>query len=170
MKEETYKRSKENWVFIKKADKEEQIAFGYASIQNRGFYKCIHCGTKRMIGEKNFQTQLSICDCILKKKEEEATGVWAKNLKNWEYIDFATLEEKESNGLRLKTTFKKYRCTTCGEIRFFASGVLKQNLKVCDSGCHVVGSGNTMVIKGINDMATTHPHLIDYCMNKVGGI
>lgn len=166
MKEEKYERNKENWIFIKTATKEEQAKWGYASPQTRGVYECKHCGRRKMFAKKSFKIHISTCGCILKKKEEEATGVWAKNLKNWEYIDFATLEEKESKGLRLKTTFKKYRCTTCGEIRFFASGVLKQNLKVCDNGCHGVGSGNVMVIKGINDMATTHPHLIDYCVNR----
>lgn len=163
-------RNQKNWEFIRNATESEQLNEGYASKQSRGFYKCRYCGISKMLNVNSFRKWGAICECVKKKQEEEAEGVWKENLKNWKYIDFATIKEKQDNGLRLATTYKKYSCSVCGEIRYFASGILKQNLKVCNNGCHGVGNGNVTVIRGINDMKTTHPHMVEYLVNEEDGL
>jgi hypothetical protein len=92
--------------------------------------------------------------------------IYNKNLENWNYISVATNEEKVVNGLRVKTFYKKYHCTICGEVKYIASGRLKQNLIVCDNGCHGAGKDNSKTIQGINDLATTHPYLIKYFVDR----
>jgi hypothetical protein len=52
----------------------------------------------------------------------------------------------------------KYKCLVCGTIGTITEGHIKEN-----RGCSTCS--NQKIVKGINDIATTHPHLVKYFAN-----
>lgn len=62
--------------------------------------------------------------------------------------------------VKTKNDKHKLKCLVCGQI--WESNL--QNILRKDNGCPVCA--NKKVVKGINDIATTHPHLVKYFVNK----
>ena len=54
----------------------------------------------------------------------------------------------------------EYKCLTCGNTDMISEGNLKNN-----RGCNVCCIPSTKILKGYNDIATTHPLLIKYFVN-----
>lgn len=57
-----------------------------------------------------------------------------------------------------------YSCNSCGAVRYLQNSHFKTRLTVCDNGCHGRPL-STKILKGVNDIATTHPHLVHYFAN-----
>lgn len=64
---------------------------------------------------------------------------------------------KNKRGQNLK--YYQYQCLKCGNIDWIVEGDLKKN-----ANCNVCSSRKTL--KGVNDIATTHPHLCKYFVNQ----
>lgn len=57
-----------------------------------------------------------------------------------------------------------YVCKSCGAEKYILNSHFKTRKTVCNNGCHGVGNNNK-TFTGLNDLATTHPHLIQYFAN-----
>lgn len=68
------------------------------------------------------------------------------------------IQIKDSQGKERKGY--EYKCLTCGNIDTISEGNLKHN-----RGCNVCCVPSTKILKGYNDIATTHPLLIKYFVN-----
>lgn len=92
-----------------------------------------------------------------------------KNLndKHWTHIRNIPQRECEERGIC--TTAKEYKCNKCGAIKTVLRSNYGRAYIPCDNGCWGVAKGSNKVIKGINDIATTHPHLISLLINKEDG-
>lgn len=87
------------------------------------------------------------------------------NKQNWTWIRNLTREEKEEMGWT-EVTRGLYKCNKCGSEKAIINSNFKRRLTVCDKGCHGVGQDTNQFIVGVNDLATTHPHLDIYFVNK----
>lgn len=87
------------------------------------------------------------------------------NKQNWTWVRNLTREEKEEMGLG-QSIRGIYRCNVCDKEKFIVNSNFKRRLTVCDNGCHGVGQDTNQFIIGVNDLATTHPHLETYFVNK----
>lgn len=87
------------------------------------------------------------------------------NRQNWTWIRNLTREEKEAMGWT-EVTRGLYKCNKCGFEKAIVNSNFKRRLTVCDNGCHGVGQDTNQFIVGVNDLATTHPHLELYFVNK----
>ena len=87
-----------------------------------------------------------------------------ENMKNWEFVRNLTNEEKVELGYKA-TSRAIYKCTTCGAVKYIIPSHFKTRRTVCDNGCHGLPSG-CKVIPGLNDLATTHPHLVEYFVDE----
>ena len=67
--------------------------------------------------------------------------------------------EKYKTGKKRK--YYQYQCLKCGNIDWIDEIHLKSG-----GGCNVCCSTPRKVLKGVNDIATTHPHLCKYFVNK----
>lgn len=69
------------------------------------------------------------------------------------------------DGSKRNDKWYKYHCNKCGnEDWMIESCIIKQNV-----GCNVCGDISKKIVKGINDLATTHPYLMKYLVNKEDG-
>lgn len=152
-----------NWEYIGNMSKEEYEREGYKKQYRpslRGKYKCKHCGNIKFIDNHGFKNKVTKCDCLKIEEEGKAEGVWRNNIARWEFVAFPSeLNSPKSKG-------NLYKCKQCGKEKFITTGNFKRRETVCDNGCHGVGKNKTFVLKGINDIATTHPHLVKYFVNK----
>lgn len=87
------------------------------------------------------------------------------NKQNWTWVRNLTREEKEAMGWT-EVTRGLYKCNKCGSEKAIVNSNFKRRLTVCDNGCHGVGQDTNQFIVGVNDLATTHPHLEIYFVNK----
>lgn len=87
-----------------------------------------------------------------------------ENLKNWSKI--RNLTKEECSRLGYSTGHRGlYVCKTCESEKYILNSHFKTRKTVCDNGCHGVGNNNK-TITGLNDLATTHPHLVQYFVDK----
>lgn len=87
------------------------------------------------------------------------------NKQNWTWVRNLTREEKEEKGYS-QAVRGLYKCNSCGERKDIINSNFKRRLTVCDNGCHGVGQDSNQFIVGVNDMATTHPQLEVYFIDK----
>lgn len=87
------------------------------------------------------------------------------NKQNWTWTRNLTKEEKESAGWS-QVTRGIYTCNSCGKEKVIVNSNFKRRLTVCDNGCHGVGQDTNQFIVGLNDLATTHPQLEIYFVDK----
>ncbi|EPY2277885.1 hypothetical protein ACXAT3_002636 [Clostridium sporogenes] len=80
--------------------------------------------------------------------------------KNGELLILKQCYKKFKNGKKSKAYL--YQCLHCANIDTILEGNLKSG-----KGCNVCS--NQKIIPGINDVATTHPHLLKYFVNKNDG-
>lgn len=89
------------------------------------------------------------------------------NEQHWEFIGNLNKEEYELHSFD-KTTRASYKCKHCGKVVNRQKGGFKKYLLICPNECNGVkhGSSGRVTLKGVNDVATTHPHLVKYFVNK----
>lgn len=90
------------------------------------------------------------------------------NEQHWEFVRNLTREEYEERGLSCKNTRGWYRCRHCEEVGNRVKSSFTKHLIICPNDCNGVkhGSSGSITLKGINDVATTHPHLTKYFVNE----
>lgn len=156
----------ENWEFIENLTREEYLKDGMKKTYRpsyRGKYKCKHCGVIKHIDNSHFKDRLTKCDCFKNEEVNNATGAWRSNLERWEFIGYPSdLGTPKHKG-------NLYHCKTCGAEKFMTISNFKRKETVCDEGCHGIGKNKSFIIKGVNDLATTHPHLVKYLVNEEDG-
>lgn len=87
------------------------------------------------------------------------------NLDNWELI---RIIPKKDNHLYNKSphgTYAFYKCKRCNKEKLVFNGNMKTRSLICDNGCNAT-KDSKKVIKGINDIATVTPEMIDYLVDK----
>lgn len=98
--------------------------------------------------------------------------------KGFKYLDGEVVTTKNGNKIKILESFYrerisgervkkdkciKYKCLTCGNTdEVLENLVERDNSNVCNVCCYPTKK----VLKGYNDIATTHPHLIKYFENK----
>lgn len=164
--ETKHKLNLENWERIGKSlSKEECEIIGrvyYSGSLHR--YKCKHCGAIKIIQQNNFKTRLTKCECV-KQKEIAEHPTWSQNLATWELVK--TIPRKE-NHLYNKSeygTYGIYKCKHCEEERIIHKSEIKSSRVVCNNGCNATRDSKK-VIKGVNDIATVAPEMVNYLVNK----
>lgn len=90
------------------------------------------------------------------------------NETHWVFIRNLTREENIEVGIKGNGGHNAYyKCKHCGEIIVRRKTSLKRALTICPNECNGVRYGqNSIVLRGVNDLATTHSHLIKYLVNK----
>lgn len=83
-----------------------------------------------------------------------------KIIKNKELEIVELFYRKDKNG-RNKEKYIKYKCLECNEISCMSEARFIKN----KSSCPICGKVPKRVVKGINDIATTHPQFIKYFVN-----
>lgn len=98
---------------------------------------------------------------------KHGVDVYKFNKQHWEFIGNLSREERELHSLD-KTTRASYKCRHCGEVVNRQKGGFKKHLLICPNECNGVkqGSSGRVTLKGVNDVATTHPYLANYFVNK----
>lgn len=87
------------------------------------------------------------------------------NKKHWELLRTLNAKEKKEMGYSTKKSVGIYKCVSCGQERIvYASYFARKNM-ICRSACFGVTKGSNMVVAGVNDLATTHPHISIYLTN-----
>jgi len=92
------------------------------------------------------------------------------NCERWEFVRSLTKEEYGEFGYKYNSRVGYirglYRCKECCCLKSIDKRNFTLRLTVCENGCHGIGNRPGFVIKGVNDMATTHPHLVKYLVNE----
>lgn len=169
MSEKTkYEINLENWEFISPLSEIEYSQFYKTKYypSKVGWYKCKNCGKLKNISNAGFKTKLTKCICKLEEEKSLAEGAWKQNLQNWNYIRPLTNDEYCEQGYKKKEGKSWYECKTCQTKVVIDRYFFKKNVRVCDNGCHGVGKNTSQIILGVNDLATTHPHLVKYFVNE----
>ena len=162
----------ENWNFIRNLTREEYESKykGKYFPSVRGLYQCKKCKETKSIQNKNFKRGVVTCDCVKLAKAKRAEGAWKTNIERWTKVRNLTKEEQIEWGYLYKSRngvqYGYYKCTTCGDIRVVNNGNFKHHEVVCNSGCHGSSRSPFQVIKGVDDLATMHPNLVQYFINK----
>lgn len=84
------------------------------------------------------------------------------NKQNWEYVRDLTKEEQGDR----KTKRGWYRCKICNRVKDLNKRNFTKKVTLCPHGCHGGGHGFNYVISGVDDLATTHPHLVEYFVDR----
>lgn len=95
--------------------------------------------------------------------------MFQSNLEKWDIIYTYTQEECAQLGYstKRKKDVYKIKCKHCGEEKTITKGALQARITLCPNGCHGVGKKSSgLVVKGYDDLATTHPHLVQYFVDK----
>lgn len=87
------------------------------------------------------------------------------NKQNWTWVRNLTKEEIKESGWS-QATRGVYECNVCKAEKIIVNSNFKRRLTVCDNGCHGVGQDSNQYIVGLNDLATTHPQLELYFIDK----
>lgn len=146
-----------NWKFQRYLTREEfekECKIKKYSGKTYAWYECTSCGEVRRLNCHSLKSRITKCKC---KKEEEikVTEAGRVNFANWIYV------------CDLKPGKSLYRCCHCKKEKEIEKYAFKKHLTVCDEGCHGVGRSTRQLIVGVNDLATTHPHLIKYFVNPI---
>lgn len=56
----------------------------------------------------------------------------------------------------------EYICRICKNKKYIRNSSIARSIVTCENGCHGMISNTATTVKGVNDVATTHPHLIKY--------
>lgn len=90
------------------------------------------------------------------------------NNEHWEFIRNLSKREYENGGWSNNNVRGWYKCRHCGEFMNKQKGNFKIQFFICPTNkCNGVKYGTRgVVLKGINDLATTHPHLTKYLVDK----
>lgn len=76
-------------------------------------------------------------------------------------------EECEASGRKyFSGKYGVYKCKHCGTEKIICRSHFKTRLTACPKGCNGTNRCTYITIKGVDDLATTHPHLVDYFVNK----
>ena len=90
----------------------------------------------------------------------EIGSIFKDNKRDLTIIDRNKILKKDGHGYNYFQKWYKYKCNKCG----YSDGWIEESkLLTIKRGCSCC-KGNT-VIKGINDVATTHPYLVKYFVN-----
>lgn len=86
------------------------------------------------------------------------------NEKHWCFIRNLTKEEQEEKTLKGSAgAYGLYQCRHCNKQQIRNKQGFKRYFFICCSECNGVRQGsNAIVLKGVNDIATTQPHLVKY--------
>lgn len=84
----------------------------------------------------------------------------AKN-KNKVKIIKSFYKERQSKERLKKDKYVEYECLTCGNIDEIPENLIEKSINICNVCCNP----SKKTLKGYNDIATTHPHLIKYFKN-----
>lgn len=87
------------------------------------------------------------------------------NISRWDFIRNVTKQELKELGYA-HSTRGWYECKTCKTKKHIAKTDFKKCVTVCDNGCHGGTSHPSKVILGVDDVATTEPHLVKYFVNQ----
>ena len=155
----------ENWEFIRSLTKEERNELGVVGRTPRGWYKCKRCGEIKSIQNGNFKKSLSICSCqkAINPKEKENKEI---NESRWAFVSLLTEEECKAIDRSYGNYRGWYKCKTCGQLKHSSRADFNRYKMICSNGCHGTMKNLNEVIKGVDDLATTHPHLVEYFINK----
>lgn len=99
-----------------------------------------------------------------KEREEK----YKKNMERWEFIAPLSEEEfcKRSKKKYYPSIYGVYKCRICGEERVFKKDNFYGHDSYCKNGCHGLPKCTRYVVQGMNDVASTHPHVVKYLKNK----
>ena len=90
----------------------------------------------------------------------EIGSIFKDNKRDLTIVDRKKISKKDGYGYDYFQKWYKYKCNKCG----YSDGWIEEShLLTTKRGCSCC-NGNT-VIKGINDIATTHPYLVKYFVN-----
>lgn len=119
-------------------------------------YGCIWWGVSMNKGEN-------------KSKDVYKYGVNVRefNEQHWEFVRDLSKEEKELQGYKsVSQPIGLYECKHCNTQKVRSKSVFEKALFICPNECNGVKHHTTIVLKGVNDIATTHPHLVKYLLNE----
>ena len=89
------------------------------------------------------------------------------NLRHWNKIKDLTPKESKEYGYAERKGRGLYQCSKCGELKTINNSSFKKALTVCNNRCYGIKRGSsTVIVRGFNDLATTHPHLVKYFVDK----
>lgn len=90
------------------------------------------------------------------------------NNKHWDYIRDLTKDELRELSVSVYHKRGYFECKHCKTIVNSRKDGFMSSLLICPNECNGVRHGNSYstTLKGINDMATTHPHLVKYLVNE----
>ncbi|XZN14367.1 hypothetical protein ACSW9O_16010 (plasmid) [Clostridium perfringens] len=114
-------------------------------------HNCEYCGNHIRIMRADAILERLYCKVCDGNEENKKTINMKFKKKNIELIE----------EVKTKKAKHKLKCLVCGEIW---ESNLQNILRKDARGCPVCA--NKKVVKGINDIATTHPHLVKYFVNK----
>lgn len=155
----------ENWEFIRNLTKEEKSGKDNKNRTSKGWYKCRRCGEIKPIQNGNFKKSLTICSCqkTINLKEKENKEL---NESRWSFVSLLTEEECKEVDRAYGNYRGWYECKTCGQQKHSSRADFNRYKMVCSNGCHGSLKNLNEVIKGVDDLATTHPHLLIYLVDK----
>lgn len=87
------------------------------------------------------------------------------NEQHWEFIRNLSKEEVEEFGKK-GYGYGEYKCRHCKNVVSRKKESFKNNLFVCPNECNGVKHFSTIVLRGVNDIATTHPRLVKYLASE----
>lgn len=89
-------------------------------------------------------------------------SVAQSNKEHWNLLRTLSAEEKKKLGYSTKASIGMYSCKSCGKERMVRTSYFTRKNMVCESACFGITKGSNRVVTGINDLATTHSHLLVY--------
>lgn len=94
------------------------------------------------------------------------SSIYCQNCSNWDFVKKLSEEDYIELGYKRKRGRSWYRCKICGKLKCIEDSNFKRRVTVCDKGCHGETLNTKEVIKGVNDIATTHTNLIKYFVDE----
>lgn len=156
----------ENWEFIRNLTREEKTDKEIKNKTSKGWYKCKKCGLVISLQKGNFKKRMTICDCQKTKNPKEESNK-RFNEEKWEFLNLLTEEECKKIDRVYGSYRGWYQCLTCGAIKHSTIGDFNRYKMLCDNGCQGSLKNLNKTIRGVDDLATTHPHLVQYFANPL---
>ena len=143
-----YMDLKGEFEIIKNDDKNNKVYIKYEDYEGWIFKHNIrNCKFGGILNKRRIQYKYNIGDII--KNETQ----------NFKILDIDIIYGEDSNGYKVPRKRYKLECLDCGYIGWKYECTIESGVKCSCCGC------NFVIIKGINDIATTDPWMIKYFIN-----
>ena len=89
-------------------------------------------------------------------------------MERWEFIAPLSEEEfyKRSKKKYYPSIYGVYKCRICEEEKVIKGEYLYNREPICKNGCHGLSRFSKYIVQGMNDVATTHPHVVKFLKNE----